>query len=159
MRPVQKGFTLVELLVVISIISILAVMGMVIFTNTQKNARDARRRADIDAIDKAIEVKRTASSGYGPVTEADFAGGSIPADPTPDRVYCMWTNSDPNLPPPPISGIASTWTGSTSSCPGVQGAEAQAIFVSGMPASTVFSWTVCARLENQSGVYCRSSVQ
>lgn len=52
----QNGFTLIELLVVISIIAVLSVVGMVVFTGVQKNARDARRKADIDSIANALEA-------------------------------------------------------------------------------------------------------
>lgn len=48
------GFTLIELLVVITIIAILSVMGMAVYGGLQKNARDAKRRTDLDAIAKAL---------------------------------------------------------------------------------------------------------
>ncbi len=51
---ISKGFTLVELLVVISIIAILSVIGITIFSGVQKNARDAQRKGDINAIAKAM---------------------------------------------------------------------------------------------------------
>ncbi len=38
----KKGFTLIELLIVIAIIAILSTVGMLVFGNVQKNARDAR---------------------------------------------------------------------------------------------------------------------
>lgn len=49
----KKGFTLVELLIVISIISILAVIGGVVFSKVLPGARDARRKADLDQLMKA----------------------------------------------------------------------------------------------------------
>lgn len=49
-----EGFTLVELLVVITIIAILATIGMTIFSGVQKAARDTKRRGDIDALQKAV---------------------------------------------------------------------------------------------------------
>lgn len=49
----KKGFTLVELLIVISIISILAVIGGVVFSKVIPSARDARRKADLDQLMKA----------------------------------------------------------------------------------------------------------
>lgn len=60
----KRGFTLIELLVVISIISILSVIGISIFANAQKSGRDAKRKADINAISKALEQYRTANGRY-----------------------------------------------------------------------------------------------
>lgn len=59
-----KGFTLVELLVVISIIAVLSVVGMALFTSAQKNARDARRRLDIKAIHNALEMYYNQNGSY-----------------------------------------------------------------------------------------------
>lgn len=60
----KVGFTLVELLVVISIISILSVVGLTIYTGVQKGARDAKRKSDLTAISKALEQYRTANNSY-----------------------------------------------------------------------------------------------
>lgn len=77
-----KGFTLVELLVVVSIIAILSVIGVTVFTGVQKGARDARRRGDIQAISKAYEVVYTAvTPRYRVLGPNDFSGGIVPVDP------------------------------------------------------------------------------
>jgi len=60
------GFTLFELLVVISIIGILLALGMVGFSTAQKKARDARRKEDMEAIQKAMEQYYALSGGSYP---------------------------------------------------------------------------------------------
>lgn len=50
------GFTLVELLVVISIISILASIALVSFRSTQMKGRDAQRKSDLKQMANALEL-------------------------------------------------------------------------------------------------------
>lgn len=76
----SEGFTLVELLVVISIIAILSVVGITVFNSAQKSTRDARRKADIDAIAKALEVSKI-PAGYQQLLDTQFSSGHIPYDP------------------------------------------------------------------------------
>lgn len=153
--PNTKGFTLVELLVVVAIIAILAVIGLVIFTGTQKTARDGRRKGDIDAIAQAMEVSygKTTPGQYDPLVTTMFSSGAIPQD--------------------PINTSAVT---TDSACPTVcrycfrQGSSAQTatacanvtspITTSAGPtggASNLY-WSVCANLEG-GGSYCRSNQQ
>lgn len=77
-----QGFTLIELMIAIAIVAILATVGAVIFTNAQKNARDTKRRADIEAMAKAYEAKYLNNNKYAPLAGADFGGGSKPTDPS-----------------------------------------------------------------------------
>lgn len=49
------GFTLIELMVVIAIIAILATIGFAVYRNAQVTARDGKRVADIQEIQKALE--------------------------------------------------------------------------------------------------------
>lgn len=84
-KPVLKlkntGFTLVELMVVISIISILSVVGITVYRGAGAGARDAKRRVDVEAIAKAYEIKRNAVGSYAVVSGADFSSGSVPLPP------------------------------------------------------------------------------
>lgn len=59
----KKGFTLIELLVVIAIIGILATIIVASFTSAQARGRDARRKADLDAVKKALELRKADSLG------------------------------------------------------------------------------------------------
>jgi len=52
----SKGFTLLELLIVIALIGILVSLGAASYTAAQKKARDARRQADIRQIATAMEL-------------------------------------------------------------------------------------------------------
>lgn len=61
----QKGFTLVELLIVIIIIGILATLVIVTFTGVQAKARDSQRQTDIGAVDSHLEAF-FAENGYYP---------------------------------------------------------------------------------------------
>lgn len=93
------GFTLVELLVVVAIIAILAVIGFTVFANLQRGARDARRKADLDAITKAMEMhfNQTAASGctggvagqYCTLDNTWFTGVGIPTDPLTGSNNCQ----------------------------------------------------------------------
>lgn len=80
----NHGFSLIELMVVISIIAILSIIGVVVYTGVQKNSRDARRKSDIDAISRALEVDLANNNRtlYLAPTAALFAGGNLPQDPT-----------------------------------------------------------------------------
>ena len=85
-QHVSKGFTLIELMVVVAIIGILMAAGILAFSNAQQNARDAKRRADIDSISKALEQYNVNSgSGLYPASASSitsyFPAGSVPLDP------------------------------------------------------------------------------
>jgi general secretion pathway protein G len=56
-RPIgQKGFTIVELLIVIVVIAILATISIVAYRGVQARARDSQRKSDIATIAKALEL-------------------------------------------------------------------------------------------------------
>ncbi|MBI2595255.1 prepilin-type N-terminal cleavage/methylation domain-containing protein [Candidatus Daviesbacteria bacterium] len=64
MQSARPGFTLIELMVVVSIIAILTAIGAPLFQNVQKNARDAKRLSDIQSVQKALEQHYVTNNGY-----------------------------------------------------------------------------------------------
>jgi prepilin-type N-terminal cleavage/methylation domain-containing protein len=54
-KTIGRGFTLLELLVVISIVAILVALGAASYSTAQKKARDAARKGDLRAIGNSLE--------------------------------------------------------------------------------------------------------
>lgn len=51
----KKGFTLIELLITITIIVILAAIGIISYQSVLKSGRDSKRQADLRSIQSALE--------------------------------------------------------------------------------------------------------
>lgn len=60
-----SGFTLVELLIAVSIIGILVAIGTVSYSTVNKQSRDTKRKSDMEQIRSALEMYR-ADNGYYP---------------------------------------------------------------------------------------------
>jgi prepilin-type N-terminal cleavage/methylation domain-containing protein len=59
-----KGFTIVELLIVIVVIGILAALVLNSFRGVQERARDTKRRTDVNSQASQLEVYYTDNGGY-----------------------------------------------------------------------------------------------
>ncbi len=160
--PKTKGFTLIELLVVVAIIAILSVIGMTLFGSVQKSARDARRRGDIDAIASALEVAKTATTGYVSLDGTKFASGTVPTDSVNTATgitYCVYVRTNNTA----IPGLTTRWTSGTcpsTPAPGNDAAVSWSTWSLMTNAGNVITnWTVCASLEATNNAYCKSSSQ
>lgn len=73
-----KGFTLVELIVVISILVILGTIAFISFSDYSKNARDSVRVTDISNIKKVLEIFHLKTGYYptpsGPSKTVSYSG-------------------------------------------------------------------------------------
>lgn len=84
------GFTLIELLAVVTIIGILFAVGLVSYTNAARNARDNRRRTDIENLRQALVLYRSDTGCYPELLVqlgADYWSGSLPNDPQNGNPY------------------------------------------------------------------------
>ncbi|MEK7648541.1 MAG: prepilin-type N-terminal cleavage/methylation domain-containing protein [Patescibacteria group bacterium] len=70
MKNIQKGFTLVELLVVVAIIGLLAGIAIVSVNSVRIKARDTRRIADVKQIQNALELYNNEKGGLYPQATA-----------------------------------------------------------------------------------------
>ena len=92
-----RGFTLLELLVVISIIGILLALGVVAFSTAQKKGRDAKRRSDMKTISSALEQYYASNNSSYPISSScsdmstdlgtDYLPGGVPSDPKGSSPY------------------------------------------------------------------------
>jgi prepilin-type N-terminal cleavage/methylation domain-containing protein len=149
------GFTLVELMVVMAIIAVLSVVGMGVYSGIQSNARDARRREELDSIVKALEINKS-SSTYQKITASQFQDGNYPGGGTEAKdpkqyPYCISTSStiaDADIDP-------TKWT--STACP-----PSYEVIKSNTPSAASFSeWKVCTRLENRGSAkaICKTNSQ
>lgn len=142
-----KGFTLVELLVVISIIAILSTIGIVVFTGVTGRARDSKRIQDIDSIANAMEA-HFANGAYVALSTAFFQNSVVPADPLNGVSNCGGNLCTYCVEAAPLTARFTTCT--------------TAVGDTQPPAGS--SFTVCANLEGNNGpgghnYYCRSNSQ
>jgi len=64
----NSGFTLIEILVVATIMSLLATVGVGSYTAISSNSRDTKRKADLEQIRSALEMYKS-NNGVYPQTE------------------------------------------------------------------------------------------
>ena len=84
-----KAFTLIELMVVISIIGILVAIGVVSYRKTYQLSRDSRRKADLAQIQQALETYRSENGSY-PTSLNDLTPNyitTLPTDPKTGNSY------------------------------------------------------------------------
>lgn len=111
----KKGFTLVELLVVVAIIGLLSTLAVVALGSARQKARDAKRVSDIKQIQTALELYFSDQNTYPVVAAAVTLGdathltlsstnafaaaaagttymGLVPSNPTPNGTAYTYTS-------------------------------------------------------------------
>ena len=103
MNKKKQGFTMIELLVVATIIAVLTAIGVVSFSRANIRARDGKRKADLEQLRSALELYRSDMGQYPAVDSAHLvstlAAGNLTStnvsDPksTDPYTYCASTTS------------------------------------------------------------------
>jgi len=96
-----RGFTMIELLVVMAILGILAVVGLSFFRTSQLKSRDAKRKSDLEQVQRALEMYYNDNGNYpasltnwGEIFSSDgTVNGTVymkelPKDPSGNPEYC-----------------------------------------------------------------------
>jgi len=96
----KKAFSLIELIVVVTIIALLTVAGVVNYATSNKKSRDARRISDLEKMRMALEMVRQVGVTY-PASISSLSPTylqTIPTDPksgtylyTPGATYYTYT--------------------------------------------------------------------
>lgn len=123
----KKGFSLVEILVVVTIISVLASIAAVSYSRFVKQSKDARRKTDIEQIRASIEMYRNFNSVYP--TPAGATGMAFGTGNITDASATKYMSLIPNDPTYSASDVTTTTYYYTSS-------------------GTYQDYTLCAYLEN-----------
>ena len=85
----KKAFTLIEILVVVTIIGLLTAIGSSGYSQFTKQSRDAKRKADLENIRAALEMYHSNNSYYPSATSAlltDYMS-ALPTDPLSGQSY------------------------------------------------------------------------
>lgn len=138
----RKGFTLVELLVVIVVLAVLAAVVLPKFVNSGQRSKEAALKADLKLVRNAVALFKTDTAAY-PSSLADLAATSAPANGidsagnskaiTASDWHGPYLEAVPN---DPVSGSAFTYT---SSGAGVGGVKSSATG-NGLDGSAYSSW-------------------
>lgn len=90
MRKIEerKGFTMIEILIVMAVVMILSVVGLTSYISSLKKSRDAQRKSDLTSIGRAMEMYANDFNEYpaGDVN-GEIMGCDGSACPWNDRFY------------------------------------------------------------------------
>lgn len=109
-RVKKQGFTLMELLIAIAILGIMATVSMGGYFSSLKKGRDAKRKAALEQVQRALEMYYNDHGRYPEADEINLKWGEqftdgttiymqkLPKDPKSDYTYQYITDVSPETP-------------------------------------------------------------
>lgn len=115
LRISNRGFTFIELIVVVTIMALLSGVGAVSYTQFNKQARDAKRKTDLETMRSSLELYKSTYGkypifyfeGYG---DTGFTAGWSTFDNTEPNFKTFMNNAFPKDPKPPTTCIGYLYT-------------------------------------------------
>lgn len=80
LRTKNSGFSLVELLITVSIIAILIAIGVASYATINKQSRDTKRKSDIEQIRSSLEMYRADNGSYPSAGSGSWVAASSATD-------------------------------------------------------------------------------
>lgn len=93
-----KGFTLIELIITISIIAVLSTIGVNTFNGAQKRGRDTRRQSDLNQYRVALENYASVNGSSYPAVSGNASANSGIFDPSASGVLYSYLTGFPQDP-------------------------------------------------------------
>ncbi|MDB5160337.1 MAG: hypothetical protein JWO99_600 [Candidatus Saccharibacteria bacterium] len=90
-----KGFTIVELLIVIVVIGILAAITVTAFNGVSNRAKVALVTSDLNAVSKKLKIDQTINGGYPATLAATDGGKGVPASAGTTYQYTVDNTANP----------------------------------------------------------------
>ncbi len=94
----KRGFTLVELLVVISIIALLLALSIFGIQGARESSRDAKRKADLELLRSGLEIYKSDCGDYPAVLSSPLVGDGTPTSCAAANTYISAVPDDPTSP-------------------------------------------------------------
>jgi prepilin-type N-terminal cleavage/methylation domain-containing protein len=159
MRKLQnKGFTIVELLIVIVVIGILALITITTFTGVTSKARNTERQSDIKAIHGQLEAYK-AENGFYPaladLNDSAFLAASLKGLDTQALRDPQGTSS--TVAAAAAANVYSYTVGNAVSLDAT--AQAACVNTGATPRSGCTFYNLTATLENGAGTFSKTSLQ
>lgn len=133
MKINKNGFSLIELLITVSIIAILSAIALGIYTASLKQGRDSKRQSDLRAIQSALEQYNSDMGFYPTQNTVDPVGldallaqlnppafTSSTGNPTPPSISKTYLNS---LPKDPTDMLRYQYVASPANCDNTSGSK------------------------------------